>query len=136
MPVVLPADVERLQAAIRAQRDSIQFVIGTCPAAKADVVLIAQWDAFDVVVSGYLSADPSWWDTAKQMDTGEAIQAQLSAWQDRIAAKGCSNLPPKPPPPPESGLQQATSLVTHVVEGAVVLGGLWLVLQLARRRKG
>jgi hypothetical protein len=126
--------VAQLQAAVRAQRDGIQFALGACPAAKADAVLMAQWDAFDVVVTAYLDQDPSLLDTASQMDAGQALQGQLSAWQDRIAAKGCGNLPPKPPAPPASGLEQASSLVIHVAELAAVLATGYLLVQLVKKR--
>lgn len=134
MPVVFPSDVAQLQAAIRAQRDSIQFVIGSCPAAKSDAVLMAQWDAFDVVVNAYLNESPSILDTAAQMDAGQALQPQLNAWQDRIAAKGCTGLPPKPPAPPASGLEQASSLAVHAAELVAVLLVGYVAVKLVSRK--
>lgn len=134
MPVVFPSDVAQLQAAIRAQRDGIQFVIGSCPAAKADAVLMAQWNSFDVVVNAYLIESPSILDTAAQMDAGQALQPQLSAWSDRIAAKGCTGLPPKPPATPASGLEQASGLAIHVAEAVAVIGLTYVLVKWASRK--
>lgn len=133
MAFVTPDDVTQLQTQVRSQRDAIQFAIGACPAAKADPVLMAQWDAEDVIVNGFLDESPSWLSTATQMDVGQQIQRDLGQWGPRIAAKGCSNVPPAPVGPPPSALQQATSLVEEVAIAAVVLGLVFIGVKYAKR---
>lgn len=132
MPFVLPSDVEALQAQVRSQRDQLAASLNACHC--DDPTVGVQWQAQSLAVDAFLAEDPSLFHTAAQMDQGQALQRDLGQWPARISACGCKDVPPSPAPPAPSGVEQATSLLATGIEAALVLGGLYMVIQLTRRR--
>jgi hypothetical protein len=146
MPFVTSADVEVLQAQVKAQWRSLDLALAGCiqtGQVHADDPITVQWREFVQAVSKYLQDGPSFLGlrAASQMNAGQQIQRDLAKWTEKIAALGC-NVPPAPQPPGPGILDAvsravdkgATALESAQNLGSIAtLGLLWLLVSALKR---
>jgi len=103
VPFVTPDDVHALQQAVDAEALGLASALKACIYAGAvhpGDPLVAQWQSQMDRVQAFLRENPSWLNTASQMNRGEQLQRDLGPWHARMSAAGCANVPPAPTPPP------------------------------------
>lgn len=98
---VTDKDVEQLQTKVRGQWTTLWTAFQSCASSgkidpKQAQAFNQQAIALQARLNTFLTDDPSLLRAAQQMNTGEALEKDLAAWQDQLAAAGCTNLPPKP----------------------------------------
>lgn len=123
MPVVTPTDVRQLQADIRGAIYPLAIAVGNCVrAGKLAASDGDAWIAFATRAEAFLAEDPSWLNTAAQMNAGEQIERDLQPWYAKLRAAGCSDIPPAPTPPPaQSDLLGSLKDVGLLVVAAILL---------------
>jgi hypothetical protein len=97
MPFVLPNDVAALQTKLRVDNEAMIAAYRKCLAlgkVAPESVTAAAWDAMQERLTAFLNEHPSWFDTASQMNRGEALEKDLAGWRNTLMSLGCSDLPP------------------------------------------
>lgn len=107
MPFVTPDDVHALQVDVEAEADGLASALKAAIYANDVSIfdpIVPAWQSMMTRVQLFLRENPSWLNTASQMDRGQQLQRELGPWHARMTAAGVKNVPAMPPqpPPPES----------------------------------
>lgn len=102
MPFVTPDDVHALQLDVQTETDGLATALKNAMFAS-DVSpfdpIIPAWQSMVDRVQNFLRENPSWLNTASQMDRGQQLQRELGPWHARMTAAGVKNVPAMPPQP-------------------------------------
>lgn len=103
MPFVTPDDVHALQLDVQAEAEGLGTALKNALLGN-DVSpfdpIVSAWQSMMDRVQNFLRENPSWLNTASQMDRGQALQRELGPWHARMTAAGVKNVPAMPPQPP------------------------------------
>lgn len=105
MPFVTPDDVHALQLDVQTEATGLGRALADAIEANPPKVspfdpIVGAWQAMMTKVENFLRENPSWLNTASQMDRGQALQRELGPWHARMTAAGVANVPAMPPQPP------------------------------------
>lgn len=102
MPIVTPDDVHALQLDVQTEAeglgDALAKALTDSKVSPFDPI-VAQWQRMMDRVQLFLRENPSWINTASQMDRGQQLQRELGPWHARMTSAGVPNVPPMPPQP-------------------------------------
>lgn len=102
MPFVTPDDVHALQLAVQSEAEGLGTALKNALVGNSVSPfdpIVAQWQGMMDRVQAFLRENPSWLNTASQMNRGEQLQRELGPWHARMTAAGVPNVPAMPPQP-------------------------------------
>jgi hypothetical protein len=106
VPFVLPDDVHALQLAVQTEAVDLDGALNRAIVAgvvSPSAPIIDEWGRMLERVRDFLRENPSWLNTASQMNRGEQLQRELGPWHARMAAAGVPSVPQMPPQPAPAG---------------------------------
>lgn len=102
MPIVTPADVHALQLDVQSEANGLGTALKNAlvnSTVSPFAPIVGEWQSMMDRVQSFLRENPSWLNTASQMNRGEQLQRELGPWHARMSAAGVPNVPAMPPQP-------------------------------------
>jgi hypothetical protein len=126
-------DVVELQTVIKTQTTAISVVVDACKS-KLDATTLAGWyDLAKRSVVYVSTAVPLVIGIDAMATQGQGLVTELTTWNAKLAAAGCTNLPappplPPPPPTPGGGFLEEIEKTIGSVSPIVLLGLAYLLV--------
>jgi hypothetical protein len=101
--IIYPSTVKDAQTQMAASVSGVDQSVQTCR--ELDPATTASWVLFRDAILAFCNEDPGIWGLGSRMDRVESYQTELYAWQQFLAGKCTTSVPPVPQPeaPPQSG---------------------------------
>lgn len=137
--IILPADIEAVQARLKASADGTNESVKAC--AALDAPTKASWSFFYAAVSAYCAVPIHWYanTTGSLYERGLDYEAELLQYQELIQGKGCQLTVPlhdvTPPPPPAVDFAKWIAIGVTAAAGAYGLSKLVEIIPALRKGK-